>query len=106
VVRLKHPLPQFELAPHPRPGDADTVNSTGSSLTSFEQNAGASFRELLDLSDWDNSVAINSPGQSGHPEDSHADDLLTLWLEGKYFPLAYSRSAVNRLAEHHTIFEP
>jgi penicillin amidase len=106
VVHLQHGLPQFELPSYPRPGDGDTVNSTGYSRTSFEQNSGASFRQLLDLSDWDQSLAINSPGQSGRPGDKHFIDLLPLWLEGKYFPLAYSRDSVTSIAERTTLLEP
>ncbi len=106
VVSLKHGLAQFRLPPHARPGYADTVNSTGNSRTSFEQTSGASFRELIDLGDWDRSLAINTPGQSGRPGNEHSADLLPLWLEGKYFPLAYSRSAVNAITESTTILAP
>ena len=105
-VHLQHALPQFDLPSRPRPGDADTVNSTGNGRTSFEQTSGASFRELLDLADWDRSLAINTPGQSGRPGHPHASDLLPLWLEGKYFPLAYSRTAVQQIAESTTTLEP
>ena len=61
----------------------------------FEQVAGASYREVFDLSDWDNSLAINVPGQSGQPGSPHYDDLLPLWRTGQYFQLAYSRKAVD-----------
>ena len=57
---------------------------------------GASYREIFDLADWDGSRAINVPGQSGQPGSKHYDDLLALWSEGRYFPLAYSKGAVDR----------
>jgi acyl-homoserine lactone acylase PvdQ len=38
-----------------------------------------------DLSNWDNSVAVNVPGQSGQPTSPHYSDLLPLWSEGRYF---------------------
>ncbi len=62
---------------------------------SFDQAAGASYREIFDLSDWDSSVGINVPGQSGQPGSKHYDDLLPLWSTGRYFPLNYSKMAVD-----------
>jgi penicillin G amidase len=95
-ITLRHSLdlqpkakPLVDLGPIPRPGDGNTVNATGG--TGFTQIAGASYREIFDLSDWDNSLAVNTPGQSGQPGSPHYSDLLQLWSEGKYFPLFYSR---------------
>jgi penicillin G amidase len=112
VVRFRHPLDQlpegnsFNLGPVERPGDGFTVNSTGTSSKGYEQTSGASFREILDLSEWDRSLAINVPGQSGVPGDKHYSDLLPLWVEGKYFPLLYSREAVEKNAEQRLVLEP
>ena len=103
AVRFRHPLDQatgaaalLDLGPIPRPGDEYTVNATGYSGNSFDQVSGASYREILDLSNWDQSVAVNTPGQSGQPGSPHYSDLLPLWSEGKYFPLVYSREAVEK----------
>lgn len=105
VVSFLHPLDQaagaaaiFDLGPVPRPGDGYTVNATAFASGSFAQLAGASYREIFDLSDWDHSVAVNVPGQSGQPGSPHYADLLPLWSEGHYFPLAYSKEAVEREA--------
>jgi len=113
VVRFRHPLDQtgereaiLDLGPRPRPGDEYTVNATGDSGKSFVQHSGASYREILDLSDWDHSVAVNAPGQSGQPESPHYSDLLPLWSEGKYFPLAYSRKAVEEQTTDRLVLEP
>lgn len=100
MLRLRHGLDQrlpASLVNPPvvqRPGDGLTVNAT-SGAGSFEQVAGASYREVMDLSNWDQSVAINTPGQSGQPGSKHYDDLQALWSDGLYFPLCYSRSAVD-----------
>jgi penicillin amidase len=105
VMRFRHSLDKIpgaetllDLGPVPRPGDDYTVNSTGMAGESFEQVSGASYREILDTSDWDKSVAINTPGQSGQPGSPHYSDLLPLWSEGKYFPLLYSKDAVEKSA--------
>jgi len=112
-VHFRHPLDQVseaaalvDLGPVPRPGDDYTVNATGYSGDSFDQVSGASYREILDLNDWDHSVAVNVPGQSGQPGSPHYSDLLPLWSEGKYFPLVYSREAVEREATDKLVLEP
>jgi penicillin amidase len=101
-VRFRHALDAvpggaslFDLGPFPRSGDGDVVQATSGDAGTLEQNAGASYREVFDLSDWDNSVAVNVPGQSGQPGSPHYDDLLPLWRTGRYFQLAYSRKAVD-----------
>ncbi|MGB2591031.1 MAG: penicillin acylase family protein [Candidatus Acidiferrum sp.] len=86
----------FDRGPFARPGDDSTVDATYFPESTFNQLAGASYREIFDLSDWDNAVAVNVPGQSGQPASPHYDDLLPLWLHGAYFPLSYSKPAVDR----------
>ncbi len=87
-----------------RGGDGNTVNNTSGS--NFRQTHGASFREILDVSDWDRSVATSVPGQSGQPGSKHYGDLLPLWAEGKYFPLVYSRQKVEAMAKQRLTLEP
>ncbi len=86
----------FNLGPVARPGYGYTVNATGGG--DFAQTDGATFREVLDTSDWDNSVATSAPGQSGQPESPHFADLLPYWVEGRYFPLAFSPKKVDEVA--------
>ncbi len=112
VAEFRHPLdrlpdarPLTDLGPVERPGDGTTVNATGMSTT-FRQVAGASYREIFDLSDWDHALAVNVPGESGQPGSPHYSDLLPLWSEGKYFPLAYSREAVEKLSGEKLVLRP
>ncbi|MGC1604708.1 MAG: penicillin acylase family protein [Candidatus Acidiferrum sp.] len=86
----------FNRGPFPRPGDDSTVDATYFGGTSFDQLAGASYREIFDLGDWDNAVGVNVPGQSGQPGSPHYVDLLPLWESGQYFPLRYSKQAIDR----------
>ena len=111
VAEFKHQLSTddtrravFDLKSVPRGGDGNTVNATGGQR--FTQRSGASFREILDLSDWDNSVAINVPGQSGQPESPHYGDLLPMWAEGKYFPLLFSREKIEKNVAQRLLLEP
>lgn len=67
---------------------------------------GASFREIIDVSNWDNSLTINTPGQSGQPESPFYGNLLPLWAEDEYFPMVFSRTAVDAKAAHRLRLEP
>ncbi len=93
-VFFRHPLnrKEFNRGPFARPGDAFTVNAT--SGPNFRQTAGASYREIIDVSNWDASVMTNVPGESGDPASKHYDDLIQDWLYGQYHAMPYSRKAV------------
>jgi penicillin amidase len=95
----------FNLGPVPRPGDVNTPNNTRHD-ENFRQVHGASYRHVLDLADWDRGLATSTPGQSGQPGSMHYDDLLPLWAEGQYFPLAYSRAKVEEVTQHRLTLRP
>ncbi len=98
VATFRHPLSaKYDLAAVSRGGDANTVYATGGA--NFRQSAGASFREIIDLKDFDKSVVTNVPGQSGDPRSPHYSDLLPLWGNDQYFPLVYSRGRVEAETE-------
>ena len=117
TMQFRHPLDQLagthgplDPAPLSRPGDAYTVNATGydesSPQESWQQIEGASYREILDAGDWDRSLAINAPGQSGQPGSRHYEDLLPLWDSAEYFPLVYSRPAVEAATVDRLLLRP
>ena len=112
-AEFRHPLDTapgaaafLDLGPVSRPGDNNTVDAAYYSDSSFEQLAGASYREIFDLENWDDSLAVNTPGQSGQPGSPHYSNLLPLWQRGQYFPLAYSRPAVEKQAVDRLVLEP
>jgi penicillin G amidase len=111
-IRFRHPLDQLggaaevlDLGPLPRPGDGYTVNAAAFD-DSWQQVEGPSYREILDAQDWDRSLAVNTPGQSGQPGSPHYADLLPLWDAGKYFPLVYSREAVENATVDRLLLRP
>jgi penicillin amidase len=113
TVHFRHALDRqpgtralLDLGPLSRPGDEYTVDATGVDDDSWEQASGASYREILDTSDWDQSVAVNTPGQSGQPGSPHYSDLMMLWDTGHYFPLVYSRKAVEGAAIDRLVLQP
>ena len=94
---LSEPMQQIlNVGPIVRGGNENTVNSTGSNLN---QTAGASFRVIIDCSDWDLMTATNAPGQSGDPSSKHYKDLFKLWGKNAYFPLYFSRNKIQTVME-------
>jgi penicillin amidase len=100
-----HPLAAVAAAlpsvgPLAKGGSGSTVMNANYRASDFRVTAGASFRMVLDVGAWDNSRAINAPGQSGSPANPHYADLAPHWAAGEYVPLLYSRAAVDAAAEH------
>lgn len=88
-------IPRFDLEPVERSGAAGAVNADG-----------ANFRRVLDLSNWDNSFGTNAPGQSAQPESPYYGNLREYLGNGEFFPLVYSREAVESHAAHRLTLRP
>jgi len=87
---------KINLGPIPRGGYGETANATSNNLN---QSHGASFRILVDTENWDRTLGINNPGQSGDPRSPHYNDLFDLWGQGGYFPVYFTKSKVIEVAE-------
>jgi penicillin amidase len=96
---------QVTVGPLPRGGSSDTVGAT-TYLPDFTQSAGASFRLVIDVGAWDNSLAMNSPGQAGDPASPHFADLFPAWAAGGAIPLLYSREQVEAVTERRILLVP
>ena len=97
---------QMSTGPLQIPGSAQTPRAATYAPGTYRQTAGASIRLVMDVGAWDNSVAVNTPGQSGDPFNAHYRDLFPLWAAGAYVPLDFSRAAVERDAETIVTLEP
>jgi penicillin amidase len=98
TLLMKHPLgevpllaPFFNLGPFETPGDSTTVNN-GQYFHAhpWRHQAGPSYRQICDLSDWDASRFVSYTGQSGNPVSPHYRDMAALWLRGEYAPMCFS----------------
>jgi penicillin amidase len=96
----------FDLGPIPKAGDNETLGRSTYRASDFRLISGASARFVADVGNWDNSVANNTPGQSGDPRSPHYRDLFEDWANDRYFPLLYSRPAVEKAAEARIVLEP
>jgi penicillin G amidase len=90
---------QMSVGPLQTPGSSSTPRAQAYRPSDFSVIAGASVRLVMDVGAWDNSVAINTPGQSDDPMNAHYRDLFPLWAQGSYVPLRFSRAAVDADAE-------
>jgi penicillin amidase len=95
---------RFNVGPFPRAGYGDTVFST--SGPEYSQTDGATFREVMDVADWDRSIGTSAPGQSGQPGSPHFDDLARLWAAEQYFPYSFSPAQVEKNAEATLVLTP
>ena len=89
----------MKAGPSPMGGTSLSPMAATWRAADFRVTAGASFRMVLDVGDWDASRTINTPGQSGNPDSPHFKDLFPLWVTGQYVPLSYSRKAVEAVTE-------
>jgi penicillin amidase len=77
------PLP----VPHQLSILSPTVNVGGYDFDTLEQSGGPSYRQVLDISNWEASLFVHPMGQSGNVFSSHFDDLLPLWTKGQYLEM-------------------
>jgi penicillin amidase len=87
-------------------GSAHTPMATSYRPSDYALTAGASFRMVLDVGNWDGSRFINTPGQSGDPSSPHYRDLAPIWVSGAYVPLLYSRAAVQAATQKRMVLVP
>lgn len=93
----------LDVGPLPRGGDAHTVGATGGAE---RQSAGATFRIVVDVANWDAALGTSAPGQSGDPRSPFYRNLFAGWAADAFFPVAYTRPAVDRLAHGRTVLLP
>ena len=86
------------VGPVPIGGSGSTPMAMGTG-PDFRVVSGASVRVVMDVGAWDNSMAINTPGQSGDPASPHYRDLFARWATGNYVPFVWSRPRVLQEAE-------
>jgi penicillin amidase len=106
----------FNRGPYPFSGSAATINATywvwnteevdAASPSIYETVSFPSMRMIIDLNDFQESLMVNPPGASGHPFNQHYDDMIDLWLNGKYHPLSWNRSYIETSAADYLLLTP
>ncbi|MFX1524656.1 MAG: penicillin acylase family protein, partial [Promethearchaeota archaeon] len=102
-VVLTHPFSQanedakvLNIGPFKIGGDGNTLrNGFFDPMNNYENIVGPSYRQIHDLSDWDKSIGVIPGGQSGLAFHKHYNDLMKLWIKGKYIPLLFSKGKIS-----------
>lgn len=90
----------FNRGQYPIAGDEHTVWMTAYDL---ELPFGlvtttATYRQVIDVGEWDRSTAILSTGQSGQPGSPYYANHIEMWREGDQHPMLWSRQSVEQEA--------
>lgn len=97
----------FSRGPFPMPGDSWTVRKASvDDRSPYSVTDLASYRQVLDVGNWDATLAINTTGQSGHPMSPHYFDQNAMWREGALRSFPFSRAAVEKARAHRLLLTP
>ncbi|WP_341527210.1 penicillin acylase family protein [Nostoc sp. UHCC 0302] len=77
-------------------GNGETVNANRwkPNKSSYEVTDIPSLRMIVDLANLNNSIAIHTPGQSGHAFHTHYTDMVEPWRKIEYHPMLGKQKAV------------
>jgi penicillin amidase len=97
----------FDRGPSNLPGDGTTVMRVSfNRLRPFGAWEIPSWRQVLDVGNWDESRVVLPTGQSGHPMSAHYYDQNEMWRRGDYRPQPFSRAGVDRARAHRLLLVP
>ena len=91
----------FNRGSVPLGGDMNTVwQASYAPYHGYDVNSfTASWRQIIDLADFNNSRATLPSGESGHPGSRHYADMTAMWRRGEYHPMLWDREAVEAQAK-------
>jgi penicillin amidase len=91
----------------PITGDAHTVMRVSWERSRpFEAFELPTWRQILDVGDWDQSRVVLTTGQSGHRLSAHWFDQSELWAGGGHRRQPFTRGAVEAVREHRLLLTP
>jgi len=115
AITFEHPLGQgswwrswlFSRGPVPITGDGTTVMRVSWSRSRpFRGWELPSWRQVLDVGEWDQARVVLPTGQSGHLMSSHYFDQNELWRTGQYRTQPFTRTAVQAAQAHRLLLVP
>lgn len=94
---------KLDIGPLPRGGYSYTpaANAYGDNNSS-----GASFRIVVDTGDWETTIGINTPGQSGNPDSPFYKDLFPKWANDQFFVVPFGKEQVEKMGVEKVTLAP
>ncbi|HPH98528.1 MAG TPA: penicillin acylase family protein [Anaerolineaceae bacterium] len=102
ALSVQKPLDKiFNRGPYPIGGDTDTPLQSALSPDSAYDNKlwSPSVRFIMDMSDLTQCVAVTPVGQSGQLGSPHYDDMIDLYIHGRYHPMLWTRAQIEKECE-------
>lgn len=105
---VKPPMDRiFNLGPLEMAGDTDTVAQMA--FVPHEPYEGGavvpSYRQIIDMGDFSQSVWVMPPGASGQLGSPHYGDQVDAWQQGRYFPMLWTDKQVKEGAKNLFVLE-
>jgi penicillin amidase len=96
IARALPPLAElFNAGPYEVSGGDDTVNrGTYSVGENFQTGGISSYRQIVDLGDFDRSRSVITTGCSGNPASPYYANQTPLWLHGEHHPMLFTPDAI------------
>jgi penicillin amidase len=97
----------FNAGPIGAPGGVFTVFASAFRPNSpYAASSISSLRQIVDLSDWSNSSAVHTTGQSGQPLSKHYADMVSMWQTVRYGPFYFDRADLDKVREGLLVLGP
>ncbi|OWY23653.1 penicillin acylase family protein [Sphingobacteriales bacterium UPWRP_1] len=109
ALGVKKPFDKvFNIGPVPMGGDGDTPLQAGTPENEIPNThvVSASYRQVIDLGNLSQSMAVLPTGQSGHLGSPHYKDQNHLWLTGQLRPMLWTREQVVAYSNQKLVLEP
>ncbi|KPQ14252.1 MAG: penicillin acylase-like protein [Algoriphagus marincola HL-49] len=101
-AKIRHPLAEVVNTEWQAKLNTETLPRGGYSFTpganAYGDNntSGASFRIVVDTEDWEKTIGINNPGQSGNPESPFYKNLFPIWANDGFVGIPFSKENILR----------
>jgi penicillin G amidase len=85
-------------------GDGNTVDVAGYTISNevepFVNHHGASLRQVIDFENLEQSIFVQSTGQSGNRLSPYYSNLFERWRNVEFVPMRMQREAIERAPNH------
>lgn len=96
----------FNRGPIAVGGSDDTVYACGYSYGDFAVGTLSSYRQIIDVGEWQDSRSQHTTGQSGQPLHKHYADMIEPWRKVEHHPMLFEREDILANKEGTLVLQP